>query len=101
MARKTNQLTARKLTSLTEPGLYGDGGGLYFQVSKWRTKSWVYRFSLNKWRRDMGLGPYPDVTLQVARDKAAECRAMVREGVDPIEDRKLTKARTIAGQHQA
>lgn len=46
----------------------------------------------------MGLGPYPDVTLQAARDKAAECRAMVREGVDPIENRKLTRARTIADQ---
>lgn len=98
MARNINKLTARGLVSLTEPGLYGDGSGLYFQVSKWRTQSWLYRFSLNKRRRDMGLGPYPDVTLQAARDKAAECRALVREGVDPIENRKLTKARTIADQ---
>ena len=48
MPRQTNKLTVRKLTSLTEPGLYGDGGGLYFQVSKWQTESWVYRFSLNR-----------------------------------------------------
>jgi hypothetical protein len=96
MARQANKLTARKLASLTEPGLYGDGGGLYFQISKWRTKSWLYRFSLNKRRRDMGLGPYPDVSLQAARDKAAECRGMVRDGMDPIELRKLTKAHVQA-----
>jgi hypothetical protein len=36
-------------------------------------------------RREMGLGPYPEVTLAKARDKAREARELVRSGVDPIQ----------------
>jgi hypothetical protein len=33
------------------------GGGLYLQVSKWRTKAWLFRFELDGQERQMGLGP--------------------------------------------
>jgi integrase len=36
-------------------------------------------------RREMGLGPYPEVTLARAREKAREARELVRAGVDPIQ----------------
>jgi integrase len=35
----------------------------------------------------MGLGPYPDVGLQDARDKASEYRKLLRNRIDPIEAR--------------
>jgi integrase len=43
-------------------------------------------------QRQMGLGPYPDVGLAEAREAARECRAMVRKGLDPIDDRRDAKA---------
>lgn len=48
----------------------------------------------------MGLGPYPDVSLADARDKAMECRQMLREGIDPIEHRRTrhASARLMAGK---
>jgi integrase len=42
----------------------------------------------------MGLGPYPDVPLAEAREKAAECRRMRLDGTDPIAARP-------AGRQQA
>jgi len=36
----------------------------------------------------MGLGPYPEVSLAQARDSASAQRALIREGVDPIEQRR-------------
>ena len=48
-----------------------DGGGLYLRITPTRAKSWVFRFQIAGKRRDMGLGPYPDVTLAEAREKAA------------------------------
>jgi hypothetical protein len=43
MARASNKLTAVKIAKLKEPGRYGDGGGLWLQVSHWGTKAWLYR----------------------------------------------------------
>ena len=40
----------------------------------------------------MGLGPYPDVSLAEAREAAAECRRLVRNGTDPIEHRREQRA---------
>ncbi|QWD11453.1 integrase arm-type DNA-binding domain-containing protein [Polynucleobacter paneuropaeus] len=70
-------------------GLHSDGHGLYLKVNKAKgTKSWVYRFQLNKNRREMGMGSTSLITLKDARDQLLELRKSVRNGVDPIELRK-------------
>jgi hypothetical protein len=63
-----------------------DGGGLYLRIAARGVKSWVFRFQIDGKRRDMGLGPYPDVSAE-ARIKAAAHRRQRREGIDPIEAR--------------
>lgn len=35
-------------------------------------------------RRDIGIGPYPEVSLSEARTKATELRLQIRNGIDPI-----------------
>ncbi len=35
-------------------------------------------------RRDIGIGPYPEVSLAEARVKAIELRSQIRNGIDPI-----------------
>lgn len=77
-----------EVKSMATPGYYADGNGLYLQVARTGTKTWVYRFKLNGRRRDMGLGSVRDVTLAKARDLADQARKLVRDGVDPIEARK-------------
>lgn len=47
-------------------------------------KSWVIRYQLNGRRRDMGLGPYPEITLAVAREKALAARRHLVDGIDPL-----------------
>ncbi len=37
--------------SQNTPGLYGDGGGLYLQVTPGGAKTWIYRFQLAGKRR--------------------------------------------------
>jgi integrase len=75
-----------------EIGMHADGGGLYLQVSRFGTKSWIFRFMLDGRRREMGLGPFPSLSLAGAREKAADCRNMVRSNrIDPIETRKAQR----------
>ncbi len=51
-------------------------------------------------RRDIGLGGYPTVTLSQARDKARVARTKVEAGIDPVEERKATKAALTAAQRR-
>lgn len=73
-------------------GKYEDGAGLRLIVSEAGAKKWVLRFTLNGKRREMGLDSYPDIELSKARAKASEYRNLVRDGVDPIDTRKIEVA---------
>lgn len=90
--RAINKLSARKVEALTKPGLYGDGLGLYLQVSAYDTKSWIFRFMRDGRPRKMGIGALHTVSLAEARLKAAECRRKLLEDVDPIAERASRKA---------
>lgn len=93
MPRQIHRLDAMKVKHLKARGLHADGGGLYLQVSKFDTKSWIFRFTLNGKSRQMGLGALHTVSLSEARQKAESCRKLVWEGTDPIERRKALRAR--------
>jgi integrase len=93
MGREIGKLTALKVEKAKEPGMYGDGGGLYLRVTEDGTKNWVYRFMLNGRPRWMGIGPLPLYGLQEARGKALDARRLRHEGVDPIDARRATRAR--------
>jgi integrase len=94
MARGEKKLTPLKVSAIKEPGMYGDGLGLWLQVSPTKTKSWVFRFMLNGKSREMGLGSIHTFSLAEAREKARECRQLLAEGVDPIEARNAKRTQT-------
>jgi integrase len=96
MRRQLERLSPAQVKHLKDPGLHPDGGNLYLQVSPVLTKSWVFRFQLNGHERAMGLGSANDVGLRQARDLARECRLQVKNGIDPIEDRRAKRAETAA-----
>lgn len=68
-----------------------DGGGLYLRVSRTATKSWVFRFQRDSRRRDMGLGPYPDISLAEARARASAHRKQVHDGIDPLDAKEMQR----------
>jgi integrase len=88
MARVLSRLSALSVGRIKAPGRYADGGGLYFQVCSNGGRSWVFRFMLNGKRREIGLGSINDISLAEARKRAAECRRLKAEAVDPIEARR-------------
>ena len=90
MAR-TGKLTALKTDKVKASGYYGDGGGLFLQVSRYGTKSWVFRFKANGRLREMGLGSLDTYSLAEARERARNCRKLRDEGKDPIEERNAAR----------
>jgi integrase len=91
MRREGNKLSAAGVRAAREPGLYGDGHGLYLQVSAFNTKAWVFRYMLDGRARKMGLGALHTVSLAEAREEAAGARKKVRKGIDPIEEQRAAR----------
>lgn len=86
------KLTARRVETLTERGLHGDGEGLYLRVGPTGAKSWILRTVVHGKRRDLGLGSASLIPLKEARDKARALRRVAREGGDPD---RLRKRQTV------
>ncbi|WP_319545755.1 tyrosine-type recombinase/integrase [Ruegeria conchae] len=80
-------------------GKHEDGGGLRFVRRKDGTAAWVFRFTIHGGRREMGLGPYPDVSLKAAREMATEYRQQAKCGIDPIAKRAALKREAIRNLH--
>jgi integrase len=89
-------LTAKRVERLKKPGRYGDGNGLYLQVTNAENRSWIFRFERDGRERTMGLGPVHTVSLALAREKARAARLQLLDGTNPLEARRSMKAQAAA-----
>ena len=92
---KMNRLTAAKVGNLNNPGRYCDGEGLYLNIGRRGSKSWVQRISIDGIRRDIGLGEYPTVSLAEAGDLARRNKSAVASGVNPIAEKRAAATPTF------
>ncbi|MDC5278109.1 tyrosine-type recombinase/integrase, partial [Acinetobacter baumannii] len=95
MPKKAKELSALSVAKIKETGRHSVGGvdGLCLNVEG-NSRVWILRAVVGKrldkdgkqkpHRRDIGLGPYPEVSLAEARAKATELRLQIRSGIDPI-----------------
>lgn len=74
-----------------------DGNGLYFRVKPDGQKSWQLRYKtpVGKWSW-LGLGGYPLVSGSQAREKAAELRADIADGKNPLATKQARKTAELA-----
>jgi integrase len=85
------RLTARKVET-AKPGVHIDGEGLRLIVGATGTRKWVFRFMRRGRSQEMGLGG-SDVSLAVARERAADARRVLTAGQNPIDAARLAKVR--------
>ena len=77
-------LSQRFVDTTNEPGKYFDKNGLFLRVKKGGSKKWVFRYSFNGKRPEMGLGNAKVIKLSKAREKALQALINVNDGLDPI-----------------
>lgn len=82
------KLTAKAVKNAVD-GMHSDGGGLFLRV-KGNSRAWVFRYTRERKKREMGMGSFRSVSLAEARGKSAEARALVSNGQDPISLRSVT-----------
>ena len=85
---KARPLTAARVRTEKRPGRYHDGQGLYLQVDPSGARRWVQRIVVRGKRVDLGLGGWPLVSLNEAREKAMENRRSARAGGDPRTEKR-------------
>lgn len=99
MPRIAKELGALAVSRLG-PGVHAVGGiaGLHLQVTQGAGRSWLLRYLHAGRRREMGLGPFPEVPLASARLAAAQAKQRLREGIDPLDERDSNRTRLRAEQ---
>lgn len=86
-----NDLQIRALKAADRIYKKSDADGLYIEVHVSGSKLWRVKYiSLGKERR-LALGRYPEVDLAEARRKRDEIKGKLRDGIDPLLERKRAK----------
>jgi integrase len=97
-------LSEKKIAKLLgKPGRYSDGHGLYLKVVNENNASWVFRWQRGPIERMMGLGPLHTYGLREARALAKEKRQLLKQGIDPLDERekKWAASKTITFKEAA
>lgn len=70
-----------------------DYRGLCLEVKPSGVKAWRFRFTLNGKASMFALGDYPIVTLAEARERCEAARQLVKQGVNPAQQRQLDRVK--------
>ena len=76
--------SAVAIRNVKSPGRYSASQTLYLMVWPNGRKTWVQRLTIEGKRTDLGLGPYPAVSLAQAREKALDNRSLAKSGGNPL-----------------
>lgn len=100
MPKRARELSAVEVRRITKPGLHAVGGvaGLLLQVGEGGGRSWILRTMIGGRRRNIGLGPYPEIGLAQAREDARQVKVKIRQGIDPIAERRAAKQALMSAQ---
>ena len=86
--RKCNALSAVLVQSVQETVTYSDAGGLDLRAKDSGTEYWFQRVTIDGKRRNLGLCGYPAVSPAEARQAALVNARMIREGRDPLAEKR-------------
>lgn len=72
-----------------------DSGGLYLEVTPNGAKRWFWKYRKDGKEGRLALGSYPAVSLTAARRGRDAARLQKAEGIDPVQARKVEKAKAL------
>lgn len=98
MAEKllSDRQCAAAKTPATGETLLADGNNLYLRLRGSGSRDWLFIYRYAGSRRKLGLGPYPTVSLALARQKAEDSRILLQQGIDPQAQRQAEAEALVA-----
>lgn len=82
----------RQAKSSDKPRKLADAGGLYLLVTPAGGKLWRVKYRFGGTERVASLGKYPQLSLKDARDALGDLKALLAQGIDPAEKKRVAKA---------
>lgn len=98
MPRPEKKLSPQEIKSLMRPGRHSDGGGLYLSIDASGRRRWVFMYTSNGRRVELGLGSTSTRSLKEAREEAASLRAHLLRGLDPRAERSKSTTKPTFGE---
>ena len=87
-----SELQVKNAKPKDKPYKLSDGGGLFVEVMPSGSRIWRWKFrQANGKENALTFGPYPEITLQDAREKRLAARRLVLQGIDPAKHRDDAK----------
>ena len=83
-----NDKQVKSLIKQGEHGRHSVGNGLYLRIANQNIGYWVVRYTINKKRREVTIGKYPELSLADAKYQAAKIKSDINKGIDPIAEKK-------------
>lgn len=77
-----------------KPYRLSDGGGLFLEIRPNGSKLWRYAYRLDSKQKLLAIGTLQDVSLADARAAMRLAKSQVKLGQDPVQQRKIAKARS-------
>lgn len=85
-----SDLAIRRAKPKSSTYTLADGEGMYLEISPQGGKWWRFKYRFQGKQKRLSLGTYPRTSLKEARDKRAQLREQLLNGIDPAEMRKST-----------
>jgi integrase len=95
---KLSDAKCRTARGKDAPYKLADGQGLYLFVQPNGSRLWRFDYRFQGKRLTMSFGPYPDVPLAEAREAHDGARKQLRDGLNPMEERKAARLTAEASQ---
>lgn len=85
----------RQAESRSKPYKISDGHGLFLLVNPNGSRWWRMAYRFGGKQKTLSMGVWPDVSLAEARERLADARRALRDGIDPSELRKAARAASV------
>ncbi|MHA1539811.1 MAG: tyrosine-type recombinase/integrase [Alphaproteobacteria bacterium] len=72
-----------------------DEKGLYVLVRPSGSKLWQMKYRFQGKEKVLSFGPYPEVSLKEARERRDDARKLLRDEIDPLQQKKAEKLKQI------
>ncbi len=87
----TDRAIQTKAKPADKPFKLTDGHGLHLLVKPNSGRYWRLQYRMAGKQKTLALGVYPEVSLKEAREKQADARKLIRNGIDPAEIKREQK----------
>ena len=97
---RLTELTIRQAKPKSKQYKIFDGGGMFLLVHPNGSKYWRMKFNFEYKSKLAAFGVWPEISLKEAREKRYEAKKKIKDGINPIEEKRQERQDTLDRAHK-